>query len=311
MKTKYKKAGLLVQLFAMGMLLFAGCGKVEKSNSSGDITYQIYYMNKDATKVVSENYNTVIGTCEEKIDELLEKMADSPKDINEKAVISGDVVVDSYKYENFLLSIDFAPSYYNLDSITEVLTRAAIVRTLVQIENVNYIVFRVNGEMLLDDIKSPVGTMTATTFIDNAGAEINSYETVKMVLFFANADGTELIPVTRTVDFNSNISLERLVVEQLIGGPTVAEAYPVINPSTKVVNVTTIDGVCYVNLDSSFLIQAYSVNPEVLIYSITNSLVELSDINKVQIMIDGETDVMFSDSISLKTIFERNLDIIE
>lgn len=291
--------------------LFTGCGKSNISNANGDVTYQIYYLNKDETKVVQESYDTVIGTTEEKIEELLEQLGQLPKEVNEKPAIGGKVEVKSYTYHNRMLTLDFAPGYLDLEPITEVLTRAAIVRTLVQIEDVNYIVFRVNGEMLADKAGSPVGTMTATTFVDNAGAEINSYETVKLTLFFANEAGTELITTYRTVDFNTNISLERLVVEQIIAGPNIAEAYPVVNAGTKVINVTTIDGVCYVNLDSTFLTKTTTVNPEVVIYAITNSLVELSDINKVQIMVDGETDFYFKDVISLKTIFERNLDIVE
>lgn len=45
------------------------------------------------------------------------------------------------------------------------------------------------------------------------------------------------------------------------------------------------------------------------IYSIVNSLSGLTSVNKVQITINGSTDVMFRDSISLNTMFERNLDI--
>lgn len=313
MKRKRKKriATVLGLIMMLGSQLFSGCGGTNTSNATGDISYQIYYMNKDETKVVQEKYDTIVGTTEEKIDELLEQLGTTPKNVTEKAVIGGNVMVKGYSYKNLMLTLDFSPSYMELEPITEVLTRAAIVRTLVQIEDVNYILFRVNGEVLTDDTGSPVGTMTASTFVDNAGAEINSYETVKITLFFANDSGTELISTTRTVDFNTNISLERLVVEQLIAGPNIAEAYPVINQGTKVINVTTIDGVCYVNLDSTFLAQNTSVSAEVVIYAITNSLVELSDINKVQIMVDGETDISFRDTISLKTIFERNLDIIE
>ena len=42
-----------------------------------------------------------------------------------------------------------------------------------------------------------------------------------------------------------------------------------------------------------------------------NSLVELPGVNKVQVSIDGNTDVTFRDSVSLTTVFERDLDIIE
>lgn len=87
------------------------------------------------------------------------------------------------------------------------------------------------------------------------------------------------------------------------------KAYPVMNPETKVINVNIRDGICYVNLDGGFINQIYNVTPEVTIYAMVNSLVELSNVNKVQISIDGETNVNYRESISLSTLFERNLEL--
>ena len=61
--------------------------------------------------------------------------------------------------------------------------------------------------------------------------------------------------------------------------------------------VTVKDGTCYVNLDNGFLTQTYNVSAEVQIYSIVNSLVELSNINKVQIAVNGNTDMIFREKI--------------
>ncbi len=108
----------------------------------------------------------------------------------------------------------------------------------------------------------------------------------------------------------SNISLEKLVVEQLVKGPLMEGAYPTINPSTKIISVSVKDGICYVNLGSDFLSQPNSVSAEVTIYSITNSLVELSNVNKVQISIGGETNVTYREKIDLNNLFERNLDLL-
>ena len=46
------------------------------------------------------------------------------------------------------------------------------------------------------------------------------------------------------------------------------------------------------------------------IYSIVNSLAELGTVNRVQFSINGSTNVMFRDTLSLDTTFERNLDCI-
>ena len=125
-------------------------------------------------------------------------------------------------------------------------------------------------------------------------------------------NGGKLVEVIKPVEYNSNISMEKLVVERLIAGPDAEneELYPVINPATKVLGVTVKDGTCYVNLDNGFLTQTYNVSAEVQIYSIVNSLVELSNINKVQIAVNGNTDMIFREKISLSNVFDRNLDLV-
>ena len=54
-----------------------------------------------------------------------------------------------------------------------------------------------------------------------------------------------------------------------------------------------------------------NVTPEVTIYSIVNSLVELSGVNKVQISVNGSTDVIYMETVPLSQVFERNLEIMD
>ncbi len=131
-------------------------------------------------------------------------------------------------------------------------------------------------------------------------------------MYLANETGDGLKKITRSVVYNSNISTERLIVEQLILGALENEkVYPTINPNTKIISVNVKDGICYVDLDNTFLTQIYNVTSDVTIYSITNSLVELSNVNKVQISINGNINVTYRENTSLSTVFERNLELVE
>ena len=100
------------------------------------------------------------------------------------------------------------------------------------------------------------------------------------------------------------------MLEQLISGPGISDAYPTVNPNTKINSVTVTDAVCYVNLSSDFLENTYEVVPEVALYSIVNSLVELNHISKVQISVEGSTNIIYYDTFNLETMYVRNLDII-
>ena len=103
------------------------------------------------------------------------------------------------------------------------------------------------------------------------------------------------------------------MVEELIAGPSgqIEGLYPVINPETKIINILTKDGICYVNLDEGFLGTGYNVIESIPVYSIVNSLIENTDAQKVQISINGESNRMFRESINFDTIFEKNEGLIE
>ncbi len=303
-----KKYG--IWLCIMFMLVLTACGKEQKATD--ETVYRIYEVNKEETKVASREITTTETDTEKLLGVLIEELEKTPEDTENRAAITEAIQLQSSTVADESANLNFGVGYYEQSLTGEILTRAAIVRTLTQIPDVNYVSFLVDGSALLNNQGAPVGVMTADQFIDNSGNEINTEEKVSLVLYFANENGDKLKTVTREVVYSSNISLDKLVMEQLITGVQDGEeAYPTINPATKVVSVTVSDGTCYVNLDKEFLTQIYKVDANVTIYSIVNSLVELSDVNRVQISINGETDLSYKESVPLATVFERNLELVE
>ena len=80
--------------------------------------------------------------------------------------------------------------------------------------------------------------------------------------------------------------------------------------ATKLLNVSVNENVCYLNFDASFLSNPLEVREYIPIYSIVNSLSELSSVSRVQITVNGSQNEVFRDLIPLNSMFERNLDYI-
>ena len=300
-----------VTLFLAAVLLCAGCGSSGQMDM--DRIKNIYYVNNTETGVEMHEYEMQADSREEELEELIERLGTMPSKLEYKAPLQMGFALLSYRLEEGILYLDMSEEYHNMSATKEVLVRAALVRTLSQAEGVSYVMITVGGAQLYDNLGNVIGLMTADQFIDNAGDEINAYEMVSLRLYFANEEGNALIVTNRTIAYNTNISMERLVVDELLAGPRneVADVvYPTVNPSTKVVSVSVRDGICYVNFDENFLTQIYNVSSEVTIYSIVNSLAELSGVNRVQISVNGENNILYRESISLSTVFERNLDLI-
>ena len=293
------------------IFILRGWGRNAQEETESGQAFEVYYLNREETTLSSETvYLDEELTQDEQISALLTALQTAPEDVSLKASAGTSFQINGYKVDEGQLNIDVDESYRKLPATTEVLVRASLVRTFVQAEGINHILMTVAGESLTDTSGTAVGPMTADTFIDNAGDAINPNEMVTLTLYFANETGDRLVETTRTLEYNSNISVERLVVDCLVNGPDTDQAFPTINPNTKVLGVTSRDGICYVNLDETFLTQVYTVTPEVVIYSITNSLVELTSVNKVQISINGQTDVVFRETFNLANLYERNLDLI-
>ncbi|MCM1189897.1 MAG: GerMN domain-containing protein [bacterium] len=295
-----KTAGFL--LAAVLGILLSGCGQEQENTEN---KWQIYYISNAETKVEMHPHERESSDPAEQLDELIQYLSTNPEKLEYKAPLVMGFQLLNVERDGGRISLNVDAAYRNMPITTEVLVRAAIVRTLTQLEGVSYVGITVEGDQLYDGTGNLVGWMNADQFIDNDGNEINTYEQVRIKLYFAGEDGTNLIAAYRQKHYSTNIALERFVVEELIAGPTADGLYPSVNPATKIINVMTKDGICYVNLDASFLTVESNVSTDTSIYAVVNSLVELNNVNKVQILINGETPPGYSTAT-----FERNLDIV-
>lgn len=286
----------------------------EETDADAARIFRVSYISNEETKVITKEYvmQADLSDAKAQVEELLTALATVPEKLEYKPPLAQGFALLDYELKAGNLILNMDEKYLELPVPLEVLTRAAFVRTLTQIEGVDYVGITVGGQSLADNLGNPVGLMNAEAFVDNEGSQINAMEQAHIKLYFADESGNNLVAVNRTLIYSTNLSVEKLVAEQLVAGPTsmAKNVYPTINPNTKVLGVMINDGTCYVNLDENFLNQTYSVSAEAAIYSIVNSMVELPNVNKVQISVNGETDIMYQETISLNSAFERNLEII-
>ena len=297
----------------LAVVLFGiACGNRKEENQK---QYEVYYLDKNENHIVSLPYETETPKAEKEflIKELLIQLSQQTEKINYKPVLVDFTVKDCILRES-QVTLNLSKEYEMMDFTKEVLVRAAIVKTLTQVEGIELIKLQVEGKDLTDSTGKAVGVMSADTFIDNTGEDMKKYEEVTLTLYFANSTGDKLIKVNRTMRYNTNISLEKLVVEQLVYGPVDQKgnkiAFPSLNSGIKIIGVNIKDGICYVNLNNTFLTLNNNVTADVAIYSLVNSLTELPGVLKVQFAVDGETEVKLGEK-TLSALFERNLELIQ
>lgn len=304
-----RKKIIYVILSVLLLLTLVGCNRTEDKNQ-----YDIFYLNLEMTKLVSEKH-TIEADAENPeavVEELIELMKRSPDDSDLRKTIPENVNVISVSEESGIV-INFSREYSDLSPTEEVLTRAAIVRTLGQVSNYAYVSFFVEGEPLAYKDGTLVGYMEASGFVENPGKQINTTLSTNLTLYFSDKTGGRLKEEIRTVHYSTNKSLEKVVLEELIAGPKNSESMLGTLPSgVNIVSVSVVDGICYVNFDDTIQnILNNSITEQVILYSIVDSLTSLSGVEKVQISINGETKGKFRYNYDLASLYEFDDSLIE
>ena len=75
--------------------------------------------------------------------------------------------------------------------------------------------------------------------------------------------------------------------------------------------VSIVEGVCYVNLDKTFLSDPMNIQEKLPIYSIVNSLMDACKIHGVKISVEGETKVTFRESMNLDKLYKADYSLVE
>lgn len=292
----------------LSMLFLTGCGDDDEKIVEGT---GIFYLNTDGTGLVKEKYKIKGATVEEQIDRILDEMQKETDTIDFVSPFPEGVEIEEWQLKNSMLSVYFNEKYNKLTASSEVLLRAALVQTLVQLDDIRYISFYADGKPIVDSKGEEIGYQNEDDFVQNIGSSLHSYQKGELTLYFANSDGTKLKSETVSVRYNSNMSKEKLIVEELIDGPVSEGLQATFPTNTKILGVSVKDNTCYVNLDVDFLNTPVAVDPKLTIYSLVNSIVEGGGATKVQILVNGETNVKYQESIDLSQSFSRDLDIIE
>ena len=140
-------------LIGLGLLLAfvgIGCGNKEEINTS---KYDIYYLDRNENRINAISYETDTPREDKQTlaIELLGQLATQTEKIECKPVINGFSVKDCILHES-QINLNFSSEYEMLEPAKEVLIRAAIVKTLTQMDGIELITIQVEGRNLLDAV---------------------------------------------------------------------------------------------------------------------------------------------------------------
>ena len=306
-------------LLLLVLLLLSGC-TAGSSSGTGTVTetvrsegyYRIMTMNQASTKLCAWDYQTDTKETAVLVSELLREMKAVPPVLDQKCAIPDYVNVYQIEANPPVLSLYFEDAYRDMSLTDEILCRAAVVRTLTQIPEIDALQFYVgteHPEELLDAGGESVGLMRASDFIEHM-TDGEKAQPLEAVLYFVNDTGEVLVPEERTIQVSSVKSGERAVLEQLLAGPQEEGHLPTLPSGAEILSLTTKDGICYVSFDRSFLTESLDLPPALIIYSLVDTLTALPAVEQVQIALEGDSSIVFRETIPLENPLSANMDVV-
>lgn len=302
-----KKISMIIAVL-LSALLAAGCSvEVQESPKQKEAVYYLYDISADETELQKKPYFPEKTTSEYLLKDMMQKMNGAESNSADRISLLPEGLQMSYSIEGETLVVNFNSEYSNMSRARELLVRAGIVKTFLQIPGLTSVRFTIDTEELTDSKGQAVGDMTADTFAEFTGNEPDAYCSDTFTLYFTDKEGRKLVKEQRTVRYKRSIPKERIVLEQLMKGPLEKGHYPTIPESAEVLDVTIADRICYVAFDRVFATYALDVSEKIPVYSVVNSLLDAVEADKVQITV-GAADKLstFGEKMDLYCFYERN-----
>ena len=307
-----KKLFSAVLALVLACSLLTGCTveTQEEKVDSGSNQYYLYYVNKDETKVVKERYQPEQESAEFMLQDFTGILNAQEGSGDNLALLPSGVQLVTYRLNESLLELEFNSDYSEMSRAREILVRAGVARTFLQIPGVTGIKIFIESEELKNSKGQAVGVIDGNTFVEMWGSDKDAYRYDTFTLYFTDKTGEHLVAEQRNVYYKRILPRERVILEQLAKGPMVKGHYPTIPQETEILGVEVSDDVCYVDFSSAFSDSGIDIPVNTMIYSVVNSLLDTASADKVQISVEGDTEATLSDGTSLYSLFSKNTDLV-
>ena len=294
---------LAMAVLFVSVLSLCACGSQEAKKDPN--TFMVYYTNQNANDIIYQEQKIEGAESMEQvvlIQTLLDLMfTQNEEDTTYYTAKPDNVSLQGIVVKDGLVTLDFSSSYLRMTNVREILLRASVVSTLCQVPGVTGVAFTVDQNPITNSNGDLIGTMTNESFVNVLLTEEGMLkQETDLTIYFADNNKEKLVPsVYRFTIDNSNSSMEEYIMNRLLEGPAEPDVGRTVAQGVTLNSVVTTDHVCYLNFGKDFLEQEQPVSDELMIYSIVNSLCQLTYVYSVKFLIDGTDAGMLHEAFDL------------
>ena len=210
-----------------------------------------------------------------------------------KALIPSGTNIINLTYDNNLIKVNFSKDLLNTNKDNEEKIIEAIVYTLTSIENVDYVIIYIEGEVLT---KLPKSNITLPHLLDrsfgiNKEYNITSNKDIsKTTIYYISNfnDNTYYVPVTKVTNDNRN-KIEIIIDELSSNNVYKSNLMSYLNSNTEIINVLEKDNELVIDFNSAIYndINTKDILEEV-IYTISMSISDNYNVSSVVFNVENE-----------------------
>lgn len=266
-------------LLAALLILLSACAA--KEEDSGGI--RLWFSDPERTMgkvVATEPFNG-----EAAVDPLMDALLRGPElDALANPIPNGTRLLD-WTLEDGLLCLDLSAPYGELSGVSLTLADYCITLTLCQLDGVERVSITVDGAQLPQRARQ-ILTPEDVIF---TGTEEEPRQ-ITAVLYFPRAMGKGLGFEARELTLTEGDDLYLTIAQNLLAGPQDPDLHTLLPESVQLMDVTLDDGVCCINFSGDFLTSApvSAAEQNLLLYSIVDTMGNLSAVTSVQVLVEGE-----------------------
>ena len=300
-----------VMLILAAVLSLGGCGVTAKPEKETEPEGpQVYYVGSDMTGLKNMPVE-IKSSGDAMISDMFLSLRDGDFPDGSSAVPES-LELDHTAWQEKTLVLYLKGKYPEVGTMRESLLRAALVKSMLSVEDADSVVINVNGEPLTNEYDAEVGGISKDDFIDTI-LQNEDEEKIKLTLYFGAADEPLLAGEERYTAIEKEYdtaALAGMAVSLLLGGPQKDSLWNVIPAGTEATDITVTDGICYVNLNDTFGNQELDYSYKLPVYSIVNTLCAIPGIDMVQLTVNGSADIVLEEGLSIKAPLEADEDMI-
>lgn len=276
-------------LLIFSLLILGGCSPKSQPIVVNEEEVNVYFGMKGNTAVDFEKRIIEFENDKDKYIKTVQQVIHGPKDTNKFEInINKNTKVLDSNIEKGSLTINLSKDFDIFENnVQKTVSVASIVNTVLQFTEVEKVRITIEGNELVSPDGKPYGYMNEI-FKDLSGQEPR-----EITLYFADSQAMFVVPEKRTINVSKSITTEdllKLVIEELIKGPTTEGLYKTIPVEVKINNIIVENDLA--RIDFSIEMQAKhwrgAAGEQMTVASIANTLTEFPSIKRVLPTVDGE-----------------------